>query len=352
MKLLDLSSRCATAMLGFVEVSRFGVSVFFVISGFLITTLLVREQQITQSINLKYFYIRRALRIFPGFYAYWLVALALTLLGYIHLSHSDLISSAVYVWNYVPRKADTWFLNHTWSLSIEEQFYLLWPLILKLSGPKRGKWAAMAVIIVAPFTRVASYFFLPSTRSRIATMVHTRADSLMVGALLAFVILNEDHLRVLKRLAGSWLIPVASLCFAAIDTLLTVHFQGQYLLPFGYSLQNLVIGLLIAHVILNDKTTLGRTLNNPAVVHVGVISYSLYLWQQLFLKTTNTTFTGIFPLNIVCALLAAELSYYLLEKPFLSLRKHFSNDSGKVAPAREDITSEPESGCLAASASA
>jgi peptidoglycan/LPS O-acetylase OafA/YrhL len=345
-------SRSATLMLGFVEVSRLGVSVFFVISGFLITTLLVREQQITQSINLKHFYIRRALRIFPGFYAYWLVALALTLLGYIHLSHSDLIGSAVYIWNYVPRKADTWFLNHTWSLSIEEQFYLLWPLILKFSGPKRGKWATMAVIIVAPIIRVASYFFLPSTRSRIAMMLHTRADSLMVGALLALVFLNEDHLRVLKRLASSWLIPVASLCFAAIDTLLTVHFQGQYLLPIGYSLQNLVIALLIAHIVLNDKTRLGRTLNNSAVVHVGVISYSLYLWQQLFLKTANTTFTGTFPWNIMCAFLAAELSYYLLEKPFLRLRKRFSNVPGDVTPPRENTPLEPETGRLAAAASA
>jgi peptidoglycan/LPS O-acetylase OafA/YrhL len=329
-------SHSATLMLGFVEVSRLGVSVFFVISGFLITTLLVREQQITQSINLKHFYIRRALRIFPGFYAYWLVALALTLLGYIHLSHSDLISSAVYVWNYVPRKADTWFLNHTWSLSIEEQFYLVWPLILKFSGPKRGQWTALAVIIVSPFIRVASYFLLPSARSRIAMMLHTRADSLMVGALLALVFLNEDHLRVLKRLVGSWLIPVASLCFAAIDTLLTVHFQGQYLLTVGYSLQNLAIVLLIAHVVLNDKTTLGRRLNNPAVVHVGVISYSLYLWQQLFLKTTNATITGTFPWNIMCAFVVAELSYYLLEKPFLRWRKRFSIE----APEKESTASE------------
>ena len=183
-------------------------------------------------------------------------------------------------------------------------------------------------------------------------MLHTRGDSLMVGALLALVFLNEGHLRILKRLASSWLVPVASLCFAAIDTLLTVHFQGQYLLPVGYSLQNLVIALLIAHVVLNDKTALGRTLNHPVVVHVGVISYSLYLWQQLFLKTKNTTFTGMFPWNIMCAFLAAELSYYLLEKPFLRWRKHFSSEPDRVAPASEDVISEPERGCLAASASA
>jgi peptidoglycan/LPS O-acetylase OafA/YrhL len=256
----------------------------------------------------------------------------------------------VYVWNYVPRKVDTTFLGHTWSLSVEEQFYLLWPLILKLSSPKRSKWTALAVVIVAPFIRVASYFLLPTTHPRIGMMLHTRADSLMSGALLALVCLNEDHLRILKRFVSSRLIPIASVCFAAIDTLLTTHFKGAYLLPVGYSLQNLVIALLIAHVVFYDKTVLGRTLNNPVVVHVGVISYSLYLWQPLFLTTKNTTFTGVFPWNIVCAFLAAELSYYLLEKPFLRWRKRFSSDPDKVTPAREDIISERETGRLAASA--
>jgi peptidoglycan/LPS O-acetylase OafA/YrhL len=342
----------ASMVLGLIGAGRLGVSIFFVISGFLITTLLVREQQATQSVSLKDFYIRRAFRIFPGFYAYWLVALGLTLLGYIHLSHTDLISAAIYVWNYVPRKVDTWFLGHTWSLSVEEQFYLLWPFVLKLSGPIRGKWAALAVVIAAPFIRVATYFIFPSTRPRIGMMLHTRADSLMIGALLALVCLNADHLRILKRWAGSWLIPVVSLCFVAIDTVLTRQFKGTYLLSIGYSLQNLMIVSLIAHVVFYDKTRLGRVLNHPAIVHIGVISYSLYLWQQLFLTTNNITFTGIFPLNIVCAFLAAELSYYLLEKPFLRWRKRFSNVPNEAAKTREGLIPAPETGRLAASASA
>jgi peptidoglycan/LPS O-acetylase OafA/YrhL len=341
----------AASVLGFIGAGRLGVSIFFVISGFLITTLLVREHLSTHTISLKDFYIRRAFRIFPGFYAYWLVALVLTLLGYIHLSHSDLISAATYVWNYVPRKVDTWFLGHTWSLSVEEQFYLLWPLTLKFSGPKSGKWAALGVVVAAPFIRVGSYFLLPSTRPRIGMMLQTRADSLMIGALLALVCLNEDHLRILKRLARSWLIPVASLCFLVIDTSLTARFKGAYLLPIGFSLQNLIIVLLIAHVVFYEKTLLGRILNNQVVVHVGLISYSLYLWQQLFLTTNNTTFTGMFPWNIVCAFVAAELSYSLLEKPFLRWRNRFST-APENAAAPESIPLEPESGCLAASASA
>jgi peptidoglycan/LPS O-acetylase OafA/YrhL len=339
-------------VLGFLGPGRLGVSIFFVISGFLITTLLVREQLTTHTISLKDFYLRRAFRIFPGFYAYWLVAFVLALLGYIHLSRSDLMSAAIYVWNYVPRKVDTWFLGHTWSLSVEEQFYLLWPLIVKLSGPKLGKWTALAVVVSAPFVRLGSYFLLPSTRPRIGMMLHTRADSLMIGALLALICLNEDHLRILKRLVGSWLIPVVSLCFLLIDTLLTMHFKGEYVLSIGYSLQNLMIALLMAHVVFYDKTILGRILNYPVVVHVGLISYSLYLWQQLFLTTNNTTFSGLFPWNIVCAFVAAELSYYMLEKPFLRWRKRFSNVQDDAAQPREDIPLQPGAERLAASASA
>jgi peptidoglycan/LPS O-acetylase OafA/YrhL len=344
-------SNSAYMFLGFVGAGRLGVSIFFVISGFLITTLLVREQLSTHTISLKDFYIRRAFRIFPGFYAYWLVAFVLALLGYIHLSRSDLISAAIYIWNYVPRNVDTWFLGHTWSLSVEEQFYLLWPFILKLSGPKRGTWAALAVVVTAPFIRLGSYFLLPSARPRIGMMLHTRADSLMIGALLALICFNEDHLHILKRSVSSWLIPVVSLCILVIDTSLTMHFKGGYVLSIGYSLQNLMIAMLMAHVVLYDKTILGRILNCPAVVHVGLISYSLYLWQQLFLTTSNTTFSGFFPWNLVCAFAAAELSYYMLEKPFLRWRKRFSNVQDNAAP-RQQVASERGMEHFAASASA
>jgi peptidoglycan/LPS O-acetylase OafA/YrhL len=345
-------SNGAYVFLGFVGAGRLGVSIFFVISGFLITTLLVREQVSTHTISLKDFYIRRAFRIFPGFYAYWLVTFILALLGYIHLSRSDLISAATYVWNYVPRTVDTWFLGHTWSLSVEEQFYLLWPLILKLSGPKRGTWAALAVVVTAPFVRLGSYFLFPVTRPRIGMMLHTRADSVMIGALLALICLNQDHLRILKRSVSTWLIPVVSLCFLLIDTLLTTHFKGEYVLSIGYSLQNLTIALLIAHVVFYDRSILGRTLNHPAVVHVGLISYSLYLWQQLFLTTNNTSFSGLFPWNIVCAFAAAELSYYMLEKPFLRWRKRFSNVPDNAANPGENLPLQAGTRRLAASASA
>jgi peptidoglycan/LPS O-acetylase OafA/YrhL len=329
----------ALTILRFVGNGQLGVSMFFVISGFLITTLLVREQLATRHLNLKNFYIRRAFRIFPAFYAYWLFVLVLTMVGYIRLSHSDLITSAVYIWNYVPREIDTWFLGHTWSLSVEEQFYLFWPLILWLGNPKQTKWVAIGVIVAEPFVRVSTYFLLPFSRPLIGMMAHTRADSMMIGALLALVCLSEDQQYVLKRIAGSSLIPVGALCFFVADTVLARSLRGEYLLSIGYSMQNIVVAMLIAHVIYYEKTSLGRVLNHPTMVHLGVISYSLYIWQQLFLTAKNTTITGLFPLNLVCALLAAELSYYALEKPFLGWRRRFSR---VLRP--EDVKSAHETG--------
>jgi len=342
----------AAAILGYMGAGRLGVSTFFVISGFLITTLLAYEQRASETINLKNFYIRRAFRIFPAFYFYWLVALGLTFLGFIHLPRIELISSATYVWNYVPRKIDNWFLGHTWSLSVEEQFYLLWPLILKLSGPKRGKWIALSVIIVAPFLRVASYFLFPPVRPLIGMMLPTRADSLMIGALLALLVQDKDQMELVARVVRSWWIPAATVCFAAIDTVLCGRFRGAYLLPIGFTVQNLVLVLLVAHLVFYDKTRLGRILNNPVMVHVGTISYSLYLWQQMFLTPKNSTFTGVFPLNILCAFVAAELSYKLIEKPFLSWRKRFSISSAHAEAAKDYLACQPNGKQLAASASA
>ena len=314
----------ASVVLGFVGAGRIGVSIFFVISGFLITTLLLREYTFTGGISLKDFYLRRAFRIFPAFYAYWAVALGLTLLGLIHLTRSELISSAVYVWNYMPRKTDSWFLGHTWSLSVEEQFYLLWPLLLKLTGNKAATRSALLVVGTAPLLRVATYFLLRPTRPLIGMMLPTRADTLLAGALLAVVCMEEGGLQTVKAWASSKLIPLLFVGFIAADTLLSLRFKGGYLLAVGYSLQNLMIVALVAHVVFCSDTRLGQLLNHRVVVHVGVISYSLYLWQQLFLTPKNTTLSGMFPWNIACAFLAAELSYHFIEQPFLRWRHKFS----------------------------
>jgi peptidoglycan/LPS O-acetylase OafA/YrhL len=340
-----------STVLGILGAGRLGVSVFFVISGFLITTLLSDEQRGTDNINLKNFYIRRAFRIFPAFYSYWLVAFTLSLLGYVYLTRIELVSSAVYIWNCVPRKVDHWFLGHTWSLSVEEQFYLLWPLVLKCSGPRRGKWVAFSIVALAPFLRVAAYVSFPSVRPLIGMMLATRADTLMTGALLALLAQSDSSFDKVKQVVKSGVIPGVALGFVALDTVLSLRFRGAYLLPVGYTVQNLVIALFLAHVVFHERTPLGHFLNHRVLVHVGTISYSLYLWQQLFLTPKNTTFTGWFPINIVCAFLAAELSYNFIERPFLGWRKRFSSSRDRALASIDRMSYITPPKQLAASAS-
>lgn len=110
---------------------EFGVHVFFVISGFLITGLLLDELARTNRVDLRRFYLRRALRIFPPYYTYLAVVFLLALAGALQLAPRDMAHGLTYTSNYYP--ARSWFLGHTWSLSVEEQFYLLWPAVLMLA---------------------------------------------------------------------------------------------------------------------------------------------------------------------------------------------------------------------------
>jgi peptidoglycan/LPS O-acetylase OafA/YrhL len=120
-----------------------GVSLFFAISGYLITTLLLDEQQ-RGGISLRGFYIRRAFRILPPAYIYLAAVATIGVSGLIHLAPGEILSAALVYNNYWPSRS--WFTQHFWSLSMEEHFYLLWPSLLTLSGLVRAKWLALGVI--------------------------------------------------------------------------------------------------------------------------------------------------------------------------------------------------------------
>lgn len=120
----------------FGDYGRLGVTVFFVISGFLITTLLLRERERRGSISLKGFYLRRAVRIFPAFLAFMAFIIVAHEMGWIQLNRYDLVSAFTYTVNYHPGRS--WYIGHLWSLSVEEQFYLLWPLALVVLSRTRA----------------------------------------------------------------------------------------------------------------------------------------------------------------------------------------------------------------------
>lgn len=144
-----------------------GVRLFFVLSGYLITTLLLEERRSTDSISLPKFYARRALRIFPAFYLFFGCILVLLSAGFIVVPKSQLLAAATYTYNYLiiwpgsAGSAQNWFLGHLWTLSLEEQFYLFWPATLLLLGNRRSLAAALSIVVLTPFVRVGSYFLFP-----------------------------------------------------------------------------------------------------------------------------------------------------------------------------------------------
>ena len=302
-----------------------GVTVFFVLSGFLITTLLLKELRKTGKLSIKAFYIRRAFRIWPAFYLMLAVVVLLGVFRAIPLTVGEVVSAGLFFWNYYPHGA-TWFLGHTWSLAVEEQFYLVWPLILKFLGVSRAAWFAAAVIAIEPAVRVANYALVPAMRSHIGIMGHTRADSLMIGALAAILYAKPAFQHFVNRLFA-WHLPLAGGCFLLlVNPFLEAKGRGGYMLSVGFLLQSLLIAAIMLWSIQNSDRWFGRMLNSRLAVHVGLISYSLYLWQQIFLTPLNKV-TGWFPLNLVCTFAVAECSYWFVERSFLAWRKKFVPDA-------------------------
>jgi peptidoglycan/LPS O-acetylase OafA/YrhL len=307
-----------------------GVRVFFVISGFLITGLLLKEQAKQGDIRLGRFYFRRTLRIFPPYYAFIIVLIGLQAFGLIELMKGDVLHALTYTSNYHNRSWDT---GHTWSLAVEEQFYLLWPAVLLLLGRRRGLMAAALLIVICPLIRIAESQLMPAMQDGIGYGFETIADALAVGCLLAGTRHWLKAQPLYQRILRSKLFFLIPLLVVATNTM---HDHWRPFILFGFTLMNIGIALTIDWCVTNHQTRVGRLLNSGPMVYVGLISYSLYLWQQIFLNRNSEAVTASFPLNIGLAFLCALASFYLLERPSLALRqrlekKWFGSDQRKAA---------------------
>jgi peptidoglycan/LPS O-acetylase OafA/YrhL len=304
-----------------------GVSIFFVVSGYLITVLLLEEQKRTGTVNLYSFYVRRVFRIAPAFYLFLLSAELLSIAGIIHIPGRELASSLLFVNDYVHDGQwgdDHWWLGHTWSLAVEEQFYLLWPAILVAAGRRTALWFAVSVILLSPAIRVATHFVDPLSRSFIPFMFHTRADMLMFGCMLALVREAppiQNFISTLSRFRAD--IASVALLFG-ISPLLFEKFGGQYLLPAEYTLVGVAVCVVIACSTRDCGGFIERALNWKLLTSIGAMSYSVYLWQQLLTFRTPLTPLLGFPLNVLAVLAIGWLSYTFAEAPFRRLGRRIS----------------------------
>jgi peptidoglycan/LPS O-acetylase OafA/YrhL len=306
-----------------------GVAVFFVISGYLITTILLRELANTHSISLRRFYFRRTLRIFPPYYAF-LVVMGLLWTGHvIKLDLTSYVAAATYTWALNPH-ATSALLTHAWSLSIEELFYLLWPLCLLLLYPTRRTlhWVIGAILFF-PVLRVALYFLLPSLRGHEFYMVQGWADTMLVGCLLALVRQRKDfeewHSRVLK----GWMVVLAGFVAFYMSPLVMLSLPkraaGFYANAVNPSLLAAATAAIVLYLITRTRSMAAGILNQPVIRHIGVLSYSLYLWQQMFMMHQ----LHFYWVGYICAFLAAETSFWLVERPSLRLRTRLESRASR-----------------------
>jgi peptidoglycan/LPS O-acetylase OafA/YrhL len=301
------------------DYGRLGVTIFFVISGLLITTLLLREREATGRISLLRFYGRRAIRIFPAFLAFMFAMLVADRFGWIDVHHHDLLAAFTYTMNYHLDRG--WPLGHLWSLSVEEQFYVVWPFVLVAAGLRRGAIAALLLFVAAPLVRLYLRLYMPAYED--LEIFPAVADSIAVGCLLAIARPWLLQQRWYLRLTRPWILLVA---------LPVIAVTSQYL---GYAIVDLVgtplslilIGLVVEGATRWSGNGVGKVLNWGPMVYLGLISYSLYLWQQPFVNHYSLATACSFPLNVVLAVLCAVASYHLLETPLLNLRKRLGSPS-------------------------
>jgi peptidoglycan/LPS O-acetylase OafA/YrhL len=294
-----------SALLGLGEL---GVRVFFVISGYLITSILLGELKRTGTVSLVRFYFRRTLRLFPASYFFIAVIAFLAAKGFAQLAPYDLTFALTYTMNYYDHRG--WPLGHLWSLAVEEQFYLLWPATLMLLGRLRSGRFLLGALLATPFLRLASIYVTPAFNFVVW------ADALATGCLLAIFReqLSADK-RYSRLLASKWffLVPVGAIAANYIPS-------TKLTWLFGETIMNVAIAVSADWAMRNSTGIVGRFLNLPAVSFIGVLSYSLYVWQQPFLNRASASPYCAFPLNIILTFALAFFSYVAIEAPFLRLR--------------------------------
>ena len=315
----------------------FGVTIFFFLSGYLITTLLRREYDSYENLDFKKFYTRRALRIFPPYYLVLLGALALAVLGFSasRIELGPVMAQVLYYTNY-------WILNYGeqgqaegtgpyWSLAVEEHFYLIFPLIyltmrrLKLTG-RQQFIVLLGLCGLVLLWRCFLVFSLHTPSSSIYVRTDTRFDSLLYGCALA-VYCNPALDENVKRVSKIWKRVLLPIGFIILTFSFVIRDDG-FRDTFRYTLQGIGLYPFFMVAILNPNWLFFRAFNWKWFSFIGVLSYSLYLVHEIVilgvrhqLPMYNPLFQGV--ISFFITLGCSYIIYQTVEKPCARLRKHW-----------------------------
>jgi peptidoglycan/LPS O-acetylase OafA/YrhL len=320
-------------------IGKLGVVLFFVLSGFLITYLLLTEEHSFQKISIRKFYMRRILRIWPLYFC--IIILAFLVLPNIDIFvfpkyGKDVIYSnlflklflyAIFFPNLVLSLLGIVpYASHTWSIGTEEQYYLVWPVILKFF--KKHRIVLMILIIV--FYLVFRLFlnthysnFIPYKNILVAFWNTFSIDCMAIGGLFAILLFQKNKL--LKLIQNNILF------YSTIIFTILLMLKGVYVPYFHYEFYSILFGIIILNFATND--TIKISLENNALNYLGNISYGLYMYHPigivlaLYFCKSNNALTNwiIYPCSIVLTILLAGLSYKYFESFFLKFKDKFSN---------------------------
>lgn len=314
-----------------------GVDTFFVISGYLITSLLLKEYDDTGIIKLKSFWIRRLKRLLPAVIVLLMVVGTATLLlksdNIIRVKH-DIIAAIFYVsnWWYIAKDVNYFEqfsfmpLKHLWSLAIEEQFYIFFPVILVtllLTIKKRYKigFIFWGVSIISLGLMMFIYS-INGDHSRVYFGTDTRLQTLLLGVILAFLWppfkLKNDPPKVVKYVIDS----IGSLSFIVLILLFfIINDETNWIYDGGFYLISILTLFIIASVV-HPSTWIAKIFSNPVLVFIGKRSYSLYLWHFAVISFVHSYYVDgqipvyVYFIDISLTIIFAELSYRFIETPF------------------------------------
>jgi peptidoglycan/LPS O-acetylase OafA/YrhL len=309
-----------------------GVDLFFVLSGYLITGILLRLKQDPAAGYFRPFYLRRARRILPPYFLFLILAAVIFHIRWIACLWCVLFSANI---GLALGKINASVLTPLWSLAVEEQFYLIWPCVVLFCSPRTLKRVAVSVIIVSPVLRAAATPFF-HTHFPIYFLGVFRADGLCAGALIAVAQIEQSSwLAISCNKIVAAFTAVSALCFGLLTLLPSFHTGSNSVLfnSLGYSLISwFFFGILVLALTLTQGFAL-TVLSWSPIRYLGKISYSFYLWHWaiLMLLSERIHLAPLVTLSAFALTAAiASASWHFMESPILRTRSTFLQNQSAI----------------------
>jgi peptidoglycan/LPS O-acetylase OafA/YrhL len=332
----------------------FGVDLFFVLSGFLISNLLFSEYRNTGSIRLRRFFFRRALKLYPSFYLLLVLTILYCFFWRVHFSGRELLGEMILTQNYI---GSIW--GHTWSLAVEEHFYILLPLVLAFMMKRRKgsddpfraiPYLYLGIAVVCLALRICNALQHPHYAHRVHyEPSHLRFDSLFFGVFLSY--LHNFRPEILQRaMSNPWRFPVSVVSVLALTPALFLPSSDPIVYTVGFTLLYISFGtmLLLSIYKETDRPRAKPGIAVQAIARMGVYSYTLYLWHVPMAQTFASVATRFAMVNqyalhaiyFATSIAVAVLASKLVEMPILKLRERLFPPSALESASRTSYAGE------------